>query len=92
MNSKQTALVALLVTGVGATVLGAFTTTPEVITQLIVGTAAFLAAGIVLLVLFCTPWLRSLPPERQRHTIWMAAGSTGLVVCLLTLVIGILTR
>ena len=92
MNSKQTALIALVATGVGATVLGAFTTTPEVITQLIVGTEAFLAAGIILLVLLRTPWLRALPPERQRRTIWIAAGSTGLLVCLLPLVIGILTR
>jgi hypothetical protein len=68
------------------------TTTPEVITQLIVGTAAFLAAGIVLLVLLWTQWLRALPPERQRRTIWVAAGVTGLVVCLLPLAVGILTQ
>ena len=92
MSTKQTALVAVVVTGVCATVLAAFTTTPEVITQLIVGTAAFLAAGFVLLVLMWTPWLRALPPERQRRTIWIAAGGTGLLVCLLPLVIGSLTR
>jgi hypothetical protein len=89
MNPRQTALVAVVVTGFCATVLGA---TPDVITQLIVGTAAFLAAGIVLLVLLWTPWLRALPPARQRRTIWFAAGVTGLVVCLLPLAVGILTR
>src|ERR1041384_4591143 len=92
MNSKQTALIALVATGVGATVLGAYTATSEVITQLIVGVAAFLAAGIVLLVLLWTPWLRALPPERQHRIIWIAAGGTSLVVCLLPLMIGILSR
>jgi hypothetical protein len=92
MNLKRTALLAVVVTGCVATILGAFTTTPELITQVIVGIVAFLAAGIVLLLLLWTPWLRALPPERQRRTIWIAAGGTGLVVCLLPLVIGILTR
>ena len=69
MSTKKTALLAVAVTGFAATVLGAFTTTPELITQLIVGIGAFLAAGIVLLVLLWTPWLRALPPERQRRTI-----------------------
>jgi hypothetical protein len=90
MDAKLTALPAIVVTGFAAAVLGAFTTTPEVITQLVVGMAASLASGIVLLALLWTPWLRALSPERQRRAIWIAAAGTGLVVCCLPLVVGIL--
>ena len=92
MSTKQTAFIAVIVTGFCASVLAAITTTPELITELIVGIGAFLAAGIVLSVLLWTPWLRALPPEQQRRTLWIAAGSTGLVVCLLPQVIWTLTR
>jgi hypothetical protein len=85
MNPRLTALLAVVATGCGATVLGGFTTTPEVITQLIVGITAFLASGIVVFVLFCTPWMRSLSPERQRRAIWFAAATTGVIVCFLPL-------
>ncbi len=85
MSPKFTALVAAVTTGCGATVIGAFTTTPEMVTQLIVGTTAFMASGIVLLVLFCTPWLRAVSAERQRRVIWFAAVSTGALICLLPL-------
>lgn len=49
MNPKLTALLAVVVTGFGATVIAPFTTTPELVTQLFVGVFAFLAAGVVLL-------------------------------------------
>jgi len=89
MNSKLTALLAVVVTGFCATVLGAFTTTPEVITQLVVGVSAFLASGIVVVALLWTPWLRALSPERQRRGIWIAACGTGLLVTLLPMAVAL---
>ena len=85
MNPKLTAIIGVVVTGFCGMVLGAFTTTPEAITQIIVGIGASLAAGTVLLVLFCTPWMRSLPAGRQRRVIWCAALGTGVITCFLPL-------
>jgi len=85
MNPKVTALIAVVATGFCGTVLGAFTATPEAITQMIVGMGASVAAGAVLLVLFCTPWMRSLPAAQQRRVIWLAALSTGVISCFLPL-------
>ena len=89
MNPKLTALLSVVVTGFGATVIAPFTTTPELVTQVAVGVLAFLAAGVVLLALWWTPWLRALPPQRQRRTIWIAACGTGLVVCVLPLLLAV---
>ncbi len=92
MKPKLTALIAVIVTYFCGTLLGAFTTTPDAITQMTVGLGASLAAGAVLLVLFCTPWMRSLPAARQCRVIWFAALGTGVISCFLPLVLVLFRR
>lgn len=89
MNTKLTAFVAVVVTGFCATFLGAFTTTPEVLTQLVVGVSATLASGIVVLVLMWTPWFGALRPERQRRATWIAACGTGLLMAFLPMLLSL---
>ncbi len=92
MSPKRTAILAVVITGVVATFLAPFTTTPEVITQISVGVEALAASALVVLILLRIPRLRTLSPAGQRKAIWFAAGSTGMLVCLLPLALSILRR
>jgi hypothetical protein len=85
MNPNRTALLAIVVTGVAAALFAAFTATPEVITQVIVGIEAVAASALVVFILLRIPRMRTLPEARQRKFIWLSAGTTSAVVCLLPL-------
>ena len=92
MNVRKTAIVAVVLTGIVSTIVAAFTTTPELITQLVVGLGAFVASGVVALVLLLTPWLGTLSPRGQRRAVWLAVAGTGAIVCILPFGLTILRR
>src|ERR1700677_3228214 len=92
MNPKWTALLAVAVTATCAGILGGFTVTPEVFTQILVGVESFVASGLVILVLFWTSRFRNCRPGRQQSIIWVAAGSTGVIICLLPLFLLLIKR
>src|SRR5438105_748890 len=87
MNSKRTALLAVTVTGIAATLLSAFTATPEAVTQLIIGVEAIAASAIVVFIVLRVPSMQALPIRRQRQMIWFSASGAGMVVCVLPLIL-----
>jgi hypothetical protein len=81
MNLRKTAIRAAIVSGLGAAVLTEFTTAPDYFTQAVVAFVSFIMAGIVILIMLWSPWLRKNSPERQRRMLWAAACSTAFIVC-----------
>jgi hypothetical protein len=86
MSPKLTAFLAVVVTAYCAGILGAITMTPEVMSQIIVGVAAFIFSGMVVLGLWFIPSFRTCPVARQRVVIWIAAGGASIFVCILPLI------
>lgn len=92
MSPKLTSLIASVVAAIFAIFLSYFTTTPEFLTQLILGAAAFVITGLLLLFLLLLPWFRPLAAKRQRAVIWSVAASTAMVVSFLPLALFLLRR
>jgi hypothetical protein len=92
MSAKLTAFLAVPVTAYCAGILGALTMTPEMMSQIIVGVAAFIFAGLVVSGLWFVPAFRICAVARQRSVIWIAASSTSAIVCIFPLVIYLLKR
>ena len=81
MSPQKTVLLAVPISGFAAIQLSPLFVIPEVLTQLILGIEAAVASAVVLSIMLCTSWLRTLSPARQSKTIWFAAGGTTLIVC-----------
>ena len=86
MNSKQTAVLAAVVTAVAATFLAGFTATPDPLTQVLVGTVALIVTSLVLVAVLWLPWTRGLPDSRRKSVIWLVAAGTAAVVTCVPLV------
>jgi hypothetical protein len=92
MSAKLTAILAVPITAYCAGILGAFTTTPEPISQIIVGAGALIFSGLVVFGLWLVPSFQSCAIARQRAVIWITASSTSAIVCLFPLVLYLLRR
>lgn len=90
MNSKMTAVIAVVCTALVVMLVAGLVTTPEMITQILMGCAAFFVTGLALLVLLCLPWMRTLPQNRQTLSICTVAAISGIAVCFVSLLIVLL--
>jgi len=92
MSAKLTAFLAVPVTAYCAGILGAFTATPEPISQIIVGAGALIFSGLVVSGLWLVPSFQGCAIARQRAVIWIAASSTSAIACIIPLVFYLFRR